>query len=204
MRQRTRVVVGWIGSFLAAQLVVAGFAWGAGNVTASVVGDDLVIVGDNRDNRFIVGRTGNPDEFVVTGQESTTINGLPEVVLTATGDVRIATGRGDDRPRIDGQIPGSVFIDTGRGDDVVAIGDPVIGGDLWIETGRGRDLVDIQDTLLEQDLMVSTGRDGDRIYFFSLIVRGDTLIHPGVWPPWDQDVIEIETTDFGGTLTIED
>jgi hypothetical protein len=76
----------------------------------------LVVEGDTLANDILVGRTGSNGEFFVRGLGTTTVNGAPEAILVADS-VRISMRRGNDRVRVDGNIPGDVRVDGGPGDD---------------------------------------------------------------------------------------
>jgi hypothetical protein len=187
----------WLG--LAASLAIAGVAAADGDVSAAVdPRGNLVVVGDGADNRIDVARTGTPDEYVVSGLSGTTVNGVAEVFLIAPGDVRVSLRGGDDRVRVDGNVPGNVDVSGGPGADVLGLGCPVVGGNVTLSGGPGDDLVDIQDTLLTADLAVRTGSGSDMVHFFFAIVAGDTSIRTAAG---DDQVAALQTS-FGGSLNV--
>ena len=184
---------------LTGSLSIGGVAVAAGDVSAAVNGKgSLDVIGDAVGNQIVVGRTGGLDEYVVSGLSGTTVNGLPQVVLVATGDVRISMRGGDDRVRVDGLVPGNVSVRGGRGSDVLSLGCPVVGGDVTMTGGPGDDVIDIQDTLLTQDLRIRTGSGSDLVAFFFARVDGDTSIDTG---PGADEVGAIES-DFGGSVSV--
>lgn len=191
----------WTILALAVPALLASAAAADGNVIAVVdAAGNLVAVGDELDNRIDVGRLplSTPNGYVVTGLQGTTVNGLPEVVLFATGDVLLSMNGGDDRTRVDGFIPGNVAIHGGEGADFLALGCPVVGGDVLMTGGPGDDVVDIQDTGLNQDLTVLTGAGADRIHFFFARVDGDAVLSTGS----GDDVVDPAQTDFGGSVLL--
>jgi hypothetical protein len=176
-----------------------------GNVRAFLRGSDtVVVVGDSEDNGVFVGRTGGADEILIEGTDQggapTTVNGLPAVVVVSSAlDIIIELLGGNDRVRVDSQLPGSVTIRSGSGNDVIGIGDPVIAGDLDIDTGSGDDLVDIQDSAVRGDLSIETGPGDDTVFFFFAFLNGDTSIDTGS----DDDRILSDESPFGGSLSID-
>jgi len=189
---------------LAAPLLAAKVS-ADGNVRAFAEGSDtVVVVGDSKANGVFVGRTGVGGEFLIEGTDQggapTTVNGLPAVVVISGGtEIIIDLKDGNDRVRVDGQLPGSVTISGGSGNDVLAIGDPVIPGDLDIDGGSGDDLVDIQDSEVDGDLSIQTGAGDDTVSFFFAFLNGDTSIDTGQ----GDDVIQSDESPFGGSLSID-
>jgi hypothetical protein len=169
-----------------------------GNVNAMVVDGNLIIKGDALGNRFtVLGRTTN--NYEVTGEDGTTVNGLPMDILEVTGEVVISTKAGNDRPRIDGHIR-KVTINTGPGNDRIDVGDPVVSGDLIIETGPGNDIVDIQDTSILQKLVVDTGTGNDHLHIFFVNITDDAIIRMGR----GEDSAEMIKLNINGAIIFED
>jgi hypothetical protein len=96
----------------------------AGNVTASVVNNNLVIRGDSQPNIVKISQVA-ANTFVIAGT-GTTINGQASVSLTATGDMAINLGAGNDRLTMGAtgeviQLPGKLNINLSAGADRLAI-----------------------------------------------------------------------------------
>lgn len=140
----------------------------SGNVSASLVGDHLVIKGDEFDNqvtlRFDNGNT------VLVGQDATTINGQSTDFVVRTGsntiegNLLVRLRDGNDQFVIDDGISlqRSARILTGRGDDSVGIGASTIGRKLKVITYRGDDTVAMNGTTAHK-VFISTHKGNDAV-----------------------------------------
>jgi hypothetical protein len=160
----------------------------AGNVTATIVGSDLVIRGDNKSNQIVLATHADSTTTVapapgttVNGNGTATFDGFPNVLVNmGNGDdsvtlvdmfqsASIVTGNGSDT--VIGAIdvfPPNVFfdlnIDTGNGNDLVHLGGFTgVFNDLNINTGNGDDVVEVVDaTAVEGNhLSINTGNGAD-------------------------------------------
>ncbi len=86
----------------------------SGNVTAEVIGGDLIITGDDAGNEVIVHEIGiQPGFYVASGGGGTQINGGagPDVFNNVTGDIRIILNDGDNTLTVhDVDTPGRLRI----------------------------------------------------------------------------------------------
>lgn len=108
-----------------------GTAWADGDVTATVDGaGDLWLFGDEFDNSISLRATEVAGELQVFGFDSTTVNGLGDVILAAPGT--------------------RVLVFLGGGDNVASLGDPSDGKDpccfreLTFIGGAGKDRLDLR------------------------------------------------------------
>jgi hypothetical protein len=178
----------------------------------------LVVEGDTLANEILVGRTGSNGEFIVTGLGTTTVNGTTQVILVADS-VRIAMRRGNDRVRVDGNIPGDVLVDGGPGDDQLDLGDPSIAGAATLIGGSGNDRFGIEGTLVRQALWIRGGPGDDIVDLFfatalqELVIEtsdGNDVVHLrrvgsgslSVVTGHHSDQVSIEDVDVAGDARI--
>jgi hypothetical protein len=162
----------------------------AGNVVATIVGDNLVLAGDAQDNSVRIEIDGG--NVIVTGLDGTTINGDAdfEAVTGSTsiaGDLVAQLGKGNDTLVIGDdvvvegdvrvsdksgattlgmrsvEIQGDLLVNTGRKDDRISLVDTTIGGVAKIATHRGKDLVSLLQTTVTGAVDIGTGRGKDGI-----------------------------------------
>lgn len=175
----------------------------AGDVTAAVVGGDLVLTGDNQDNAIVVKQfLGN--QFIVSGQNAdgsaTTINGQANQLFTFNGDVRVQLNGGDDKVTFDkpqlsipgfsgseSKFPGAIAVDGGDGNDQLILRDVSIREELLAEMGDGDDLV--QATNLDTGLL-----DGNANNF-----SGNITLLMGE----DEDTVNLNQVDIDGFLALD-
>jgi hypothetical protein len=181
----------------------------AGNVTAEVVGDDLVINGDKFSNQIHI--IDNGDGVDVVGSNNTRINGVLNGYAAfnqITGDLKIRMGGGNDRVFVDdvgksafsdgdgkgNEVLGQIIIMGGYGRDGITVRStfddfPVING-LRIYGGPARDRVrligvDVADSDAVTDLFVSLGGGHDTFVVesdddvFNSDIRGNLVIDAG-------------------------
>ena len=145
----------------------------AGDVTAAVVGGDLILRGDARANHVVIDQAGLSDgQFRIAGADGTTVNGTagPLVLDNVTGALRAALGRGDDvLELLDAVLPSGLLVCTRRGGDAVNIEHVEVAGDVVVRTGGGRDEVRLDSVTVGGQTELSTGGRDDRIVF----ERGD-------------------------------
>jgi hypothetical protein len=147
----------------------------AGNITAALVGNDLVITGDAQSNALAIVGTANAGEFVVTGVNdgdgvATNINGVPNDAVTisgVSGNLLITLAAGDDQITIsDADVPADLVIDLGDGHDEAYVGlilQPVtVGNDLTVHTAEGADYVSVTDVALTRDLLIDATATANR------------------------------------------
>ena len=151
----------------------------AGNVTATLVGDNLVLAGDSEDNSVRIEVDGG--NVIVTGLDGTTINGDPDFDTGLTS------------------IAGDVVVELGKGDDTLAIGDTVvIEGSLRVTDKSGATTLGLRSVEIQGDLVVNTGKKNDRISLVDTSVAGDAKIatHRG------KDLVSISQSTVTGALEV--
>jgi hypothetical protein len=156
----------------------------AGNVIATVVGDNLVLSGDAEDNSVRIEISGG--NVVVTGLDGTTINGDPdfEAVTGSTsvsGDVVANLGRGDDKLAIgdDVVVEGDLRVTDAKGATTLGLRNVEIQGDLLVKTGRGSDAVSLVDTTIAGDAKIATHRGKDFVSLLQSTVTGSIEVLTG-------------------------
>ena len=186
-------------AFVAALSCLAPRPAADGNVTAHVDRKGvLVVLGDERDNRVVVGRTGIPNEFVVRGEVFTTVNGTNEVVLAAN-DVKIFMRGGDDEARVDGFVPGFVHVEGGSGNDRLSLGDPVVHGTALLDGGDGDDHLGMEGADANAGLRLIGGDGNDDVQLVFAIVRGKLVIDLGK----GEDVLMVSNFAVAGSFRFE-
>jgi hypothetical protein len=167
----------------------------AGNVTATKIGGDLVIVGDELGNSVrvyqqgastyeVVGRiTELAADTLVNGQDTSSagvsFNGI-------TGSIRMDTHGGLDRIWI-GQsnsigISGALVINTGSGNDQVylALNSPLVTGtEILVDLGDGDDFLYEQRIIAGTTLDISAGGGNDSLSLSSTFTHRDLAIRGG-------------------------
>jgi hypothetical protein len=161
----------------------------AGDVTVSVVGGDLSIVGDSADNFLGITATGTAGEYVVAGT-NTTVNGggAPVTVSGVTGDVTIQLHDGFDGLEFDSDPVAFQF----AGDLTIDMGSTVESGGLNYITATGNNNFSVAGSL---------SVSGYRLLgalFDNAVVTGDfTATLAG-----DLGEIELDGGSIGGDVTI--
>lgn len=118
----------------------------SGDLTASVAGGHLVLLGDAEANEVVLTAGANAGEVVITsGASATTING-EDGPATLTGVTRGIVGwlrAGDDSLRISGlTVRGNIRLDAGAGADAITLdGDTSVAGHLRVLGGLGDDTI---------------------------------------------------------------
>ncbi len=152
----------------------------AGNVTTSVIGGNLIIRGDELDNRLTIDQVGlTSHEFRVKGESFTYVNGdtAPLVVSGITRDVKILLGGAGDKLTLDGvDIPRNLIIQTGGGDDTVLVHDSVVGRNTNIRTGLGTDIVNLVNLRAKRGVSVSTSDGNDIVTLEGSIFHGKARV----------------------------
>jgi len=176
----------------------------AANVTAQIVGGDLIIQGDQAPNRVRVDvqRLRAGEVRVVASPEGTVNGQFAAAILRGwQGDVRINLGGGNDRIALE-QLPiqGNLRVEGGPGSDTIVLdrsevagstlmlsqighdslhlaGSHFVGG-VRLETADGRDVVALSQSSFEGPVLVRTGAGDDTILLDSSFA-GNVSIQPG-------------------------
>ncbi len=142
----------------------------AGNVTARLSADALILSGDAQDNAIAVTQAA-PGEFTVSSDDgTTTINGAagPVTLKGATRDLRVQLGNGNDRLRLGSSADETLVIgrdlrvDGGAGDNsVTAFAALRVGRDVAVTNLAGNDSTQFLAPLTTgRDVSIANG-DGD-------------------------------------------
>jgi hypothetical protein len=157
----------------------------AGDVVLNVVDGNLMVQGDDLDNKIMITAGAEPGAFVVTGLDGTNIlqdSEPPAAAVTVTGvhSIKAGLGEGDDLIAVVGaNLRGSLAVRTGAGDDRVLVGtggdatelvgllpsDLSVGvhGSVRIGTDGGNDQVLVDDAMIGGRLGVHAGMDDDLV-----------------------------------------
>jgi hypothetical protein len=157
----------------------------AGDVVVSVLDGNLMVQGDELDNKIMITAGAQPGEFVITGLDGTTVHeeGQPpaaDVTVADVHNVRVGLGDGNDLIAVVGaELSGSLGIRTGAGDDRVLIGtggdaaelvgqlpgdlSVAVRGSVLIGTNGGDDQVSVDDAMIGGRLGVEAGADDDSV-----------------------------------------
>jgi len=149
----------------------------AGDVSAVVVGGNLLITGDGAANEIVIDQDGlAANEFRLrSGADATTVNGEDEVIVGGvTGDVRANLRGGDDVLEIvDAVVGGDLLVHGRRGDDTVAVSGCDVGGKIVVREGEGAGVVDLTGSEAGGDVHLFAGGGGVTATVSQLRTGGD-------------------------------
>ena len=139
----------------------------AGNVTAQLVGDTLVVTGDQFDNNLVIYR----DEMGIhlSGFDTSITGAAGEQIYEGVNNLVVDLANGDDTvnmPRL--YLDGNLFIDTGEGSDFVDSFFLRVRGDAEIRTGANGlgihgEAVNLARLFVDGTLTIDTGTGEDRV-----------------------------------------
>ncbi|MEM8679819.1 MAG: hypothetical protein AAGF97_10745 [Planctomycetota bacterium] len=136
----------------------------AGDVSVSVVNEDLVIRGDQDGNELMIVGFGIDGVFEIIGANGTTVNGQNGVIVNgAVDDIRINLRSGDNRLGLfDVVSRDRLDIRTGNGDDVIVFEGSGSKNQTDLSTGGGDDTIYLSRTG-SRKLNVRTGSGDDEL-----------------------------------------
>jgi hypothetical protein len=162
----------------------------AGNVTVTVVGGALNVIGDNKSNQIDLEAGTAFAGYTVTGLNGTKVNGGTTPVFALVpppNPLTIDLGNGDDSVRLH-PAPQVTFdavlvnIDTGNGSDSVTVEDYACE-DMTIDTGNGGDDVHLTNVFVFHNLHVDLGNGSDSLTVAgALEVDNDLALRGGNGP----------------------
>jgi hypothetical protein len=121
----------------------------AGNVTATISGEYLYIVGDAADNKIKVSDKDNDGMWTVSGSGGTLINGIPSVTIAVQNHVRIYLQDGDDQLKLsDTNVLGYFDVELGSGEDKATISNTTIGQTFRVKGEEQGDKVSIKNVVV--------------------------------------------------------
>jgi hypothetical protein len=180
---------------LAALLLLAPLTAADGDVTATVTpGGDLVVLGDDANNRIRFSRDGGPLEL---SHSNGTINGVAGdfVVPAFTGRLLVDLGAGDDSFVImQTHVADHVEVRLGIGDDHLDIESN--GDELRLDLGDGDDQINLESASFDRTLVV--GGDGDDRISLSFFDAHTTAIRCGA----GNDEVIVNSCDLYGPVSL--
>jgi hypothetical protein len=176
----------------------------AGNVTAQLIGDTLLITGDQFDNLVVLRQD---DAGIHLGEQ--VYQGVNNIVMDLASDDIVRVG-----PL---SLDGSLSIDTGAGLDVVDVAGLSVGGDVLIRTGTnglgthgsgvfpgGGESVVLHLQRVDGTLTIDTGAGDDFVNITSEAPGFDPMIGNLVVDTGEgNDVVRIETLEVIGDVLLD-
>lgn len=155
-----------LAAFCVAGLLMAGPALAAGNVEVEVKGGNLVITGDDADNKVLI---TSPGGYQVAPDDGTTnVNGspVPKTFPDATKGVLAKLGDGNDTVRaLNATIAGNLSIDGGDGTDGITLSGSLVEGNVQFKAGNGPANTMLEaGSVVEGNLSVKAGDGVDFVY----------------------------------------
>lgn len=156
----------------------------AGDVTAIVAGNTLVISGDNASNEVLVS-VNDSGNIEVAGRNETTINGNNQVFEvdlddSMINDLRLFLAGGDDFAFVeDIEIENRLTIRGGAGSDTIGIFQVNVANDLYLDSGAGNDSVSVDRASIGDNLVIRTGGGEDFVGIDESDIRGRTVVDTG-------------------------
>lgn len=165
----------------------------AGDVTATLVGGDLILAGDIDDNSVQVVRDGSlampgVGDVSVNGLAGTTVNGMASDSFTVTGDVIFDFTAGGNNNATVGEsifanpdaleLPGNVSVEGGAGDEFLNVQNSIINGSASLSDsigGSGAN-VSVTDSLVTGDVSNSNISDYSDIALQTATVNGNVTL----------------------------
>ncbi len=151
----------------------------AGNITLTVVNEELRVTGDDNANQLEIHQSvGNI--YRVTGLNGTKINGKEDKLISFKGGIRVDLRGGDDQILMGGStfvddVHGNLTILTGQGKDKVTLGKVDVQGSTNINTDTEADIVNLTNGNYN-DLSVNTGAGDDHLNLSSVNARKLTAV----------------------------
>jgi len=174
---------------------------GAGNVVAKVVNGNLKITGDALDNDITVTQGLTANQFVITGNGTTTVNGLvADTLVGVTKSFNVKLKGGDDAVKLDSlTVPNKLIVNTGAGDDRVELENVNVLGRTNINTGWGNDDVLIDPTVFDGKANIKTGAGKDMVELAEAIFKGRASLVTGS----GADTVTVSDSDFLAKVNVK-
>ena len=187
----------------------------AGNITGTLVGEDLVISGDEMGNSLTL-ETTSSGAWALSGRISaqpvdTTINGqntsdAPVLMTPPTGNLIVQLAGGNDRFDIfvfDGplRIRKAFSLDMGSGDDtaiLIGISSSSVGSEFLIDLGEGNDYLSAGGFGIGTDIVIQ-GRGGNDSIGISRSASRDLAVHAGE----GYDAVRVEYSQIRNSTLID-
>ncbi|MEM9409700.1 MAG: fasciclin domain-containing protein [Planctomycetota bacterium] len=155
----------------------------AGDVSAVLAGNSLVISGDSSGNEVLIA-TNADGEIEVSGENGTTINGGENLVAdigdAVLQDLLIFMRGGADSVAIENvSIAGRTVVRGGSGSDAIGILNTDVGTDLRIDSGAQGDFISLDNVEIEGNLVVRSRGGEDTIGIDASDIDGRTIVDSG-------------------------
>jgi hypothetical protein len=163
-------------------------AGGVSEVSVSVKGGSLRLVGDDGPSSVLIRATAQPGSFVVAGMAGTNINGgSGDNFSGVTRGFRIDLGGGNNELLITAgelvtelEVPGTFSYRSGSGSDLVVFDHVVFTGKVAIDPGEGDDTVVGYVCFLPSSARVSTGEGDDLVVLDNALTGGGLVLSLGL------------------------
>lgn len=179
-------------------------AGGVSEVSVSVKGGSLRLVGDDGPSSVLIRATAEPGSFVVAGMAGTNINGGSGGGFSGvTRGFRIDLGGGDNELLITAgelvtelEVPGTFSYRSGSGSDLVVLDYVAFFGKVAVDSGEGDDTVFCYVCFLPQSARVSTGEGDDLVVVDNALTGGGLVLSLGLG---DDDALLLDGNFAGRT-----
>jgi hypothetical protein len=148
------------------------------NVSATVVGGILTIVGGAAANAIVMDQTGLTATRVrISGTSGTTINGQPgPLVLSGVSGLRVGLGGGDDSITFNGiKLSKGLSIGGGAGNNTIILKNATVGTTLSISNGSDGGTTNLSGAIVAGNLLFSGGGN-ENIIARKLKIGGTTKL----------------------------
>lgn len=176
----------------------------AGDLSAKVVGGDLVISGGVLSNGVQITAGAVPGTVRVEGLPragfTTKINHQSApLTFHVSRNLVIDLGDGDNLVKADGlRLPGSLRINTGSGSDTLKINGSSIGRDVILDTGAGNDRAELTNDVVKGRVEARQRHGDDYFALLGSQVGGVVDIDTS----WNADRLELRDSRFSSDLRI--
>jgi hypothetical protein len=179
-------------------------AGGVSEVSVSVKGGSLRLVGDDGPSSVLIRATAQPGSFVVAGMAGTNINGgSGDNFSGVTRGIRIDLGGGDNELLVTAgelaselQVPGAFSYRSGSGSDLVVFDYVVFSNKVAVDTGEGDDTVFGYVCFLPLAARVNAGEGDDLVVLDNALTGGPLTVGLGLG---DDDVLLLDAAFAGRT-----
>jgi hypothetical protein len=181
-------------------------AGGVSDVSVSVKGGSLRLLGDDGPSSVLIRATAQPGSFVVAGMAGTTINGSSgDNFSGVTRGLRIDLGGGDNELLVTAgelvselELPGAFSYRSGSGNDLVVLDHVVFSSKVGVDAGEGDDTVFGYVAFLPLGARVNTGEGDDLVVLDNALSGGALVLGLGLG---DDEALLLDG-DFAGRASL--
>ena len=179
----------------------------AGNMDVDSIGDGFKLSGDELANNVEISVVSG--DIVLTGKDSTTINGSASPITLRTGStqidgslivhlfdgndtfvikgqiqigdsLKIFAGAGNDTLGMENvSVQDDIFVFASDGNDQIAMRNSSVGGKFRVDLGDGDDTLSAQSITVGNQVSVTAGRGADAIVLEQMTINGPLLLNTG-------------------------